>query len=435
MNRFSTFSKGGIHPLDNKSFSKDSPLKTLPLCDHLIVPMSQHLGAPATPLKSIGDRVEMGEMIGSASGFISANVHSPVSGEITDFKKIVLANGIASDCFVIKPDDIQPVKYDKASDWSKLSSEELIKTVKDLGIVGQGGATFATNVKLAVPEGCVIDALIINCVECEPFLTSDYRLALEKTEEFIEGILICKKIVNPAATMIGIEANKLDLADKLSSYIKEKDLDIEIKILKMKYPQGDEKQLIKACINREIPSGKLPSDVGAVVVNAGTAWAIYRGIVFGRPLIERVVTVSGPCIKDPSNFIVPIGTPVSYLIESAGGFVKEPDKCIAGGPMMGFSFYDMETPVSKGSGGFVFINDDKKARKTPCLSCGKCVAACPMGLEPTIMYRLITNGKYEEAMKNNLMDCKECGCCAFTCPAHLDLVQAFKLGKKLGRKK
>lgn len=435
MSVFATFTKGGIHPADKKYLSKDSPIKELPVSGELVVSMSQHLGAPATLIKQKGDRVERGEKIGQASGFISADVHSPVSGVITDIRKVALASGMCCDAAVIQTDEKQPDNFSQKRDWKSFDKVKLLAEVKDKGIVGQGGATFPAHVKLSVPEGKTVDALIINCVECEPYLTTDYRLMIEHTDELLEGIEVCIRITEPKKVVIGVEANKMDAVELFRKHIADKALDIEVQPLKMKYPQGDEKQLIKAVMDREVPSGKLPIDVGAVVINATSIWSIYKAMVFNQPCIERVVTVSGECIAQPSNFLVPIGTKVSYLIENAGGFKTEPDKLISGGPMMGFAFVDEDTPITKGSGGLLCIKDEKSHRQTSCISCGRCVSACPMGLQPTKMYHLILQMKYEEAMKNNLMDCKECGCCAFSCPAHLDLVHAFKTGKKMGRKK
>ncbi|MCQ2397975.1 MAG: electron transport complex subunit RsxC [Sphaerochaetaceae bacterium] len=432
----STFKKGGIHPRDMKSLSSGCKISVLPMPNELVIPMSMHLGAPASLLKNVGDRVFRGEKIGQASGFISADVHSPADGVITAVKKVVLANGVVCDAAVIQTDSEQSNPFSVLRDWNSMSKEQILSEIKDKGIVGTGGATFPANVKLSIPEGKNVDALIINGVECEPYITADHRIMIEKPSEVLEGIMICAKVTSPRQIIIGIEENKPDAAEIIEKKIAELNLHhIRVRLLKMKYPQGDEKQLVKAILDKEIPSGKLPLDVGAVVVNIGTAWSIFKAVAYGQPLIERVVTISGECIKNPCNVIAPMGTKVSDFIEYAGGFKEEPDKMIAGGPMMGFSFFNEETPITKGTNGLLFIKDKKNYEKTACLSCGKCVSACPIGLLPTKMFALITNGKYEEAMKLNLMDCKECGCCAFSCPAHLDLVQAFKTGKKLGRKK
>lgn len=430
-----TFRKGGVHPNDKKSLTNKVSLSKIKMPEELVVAMSQHLGAPANLIKNVGDSLEIGELIGTASSFISANVHSPVKGIIKEIRKVTLASGVVCDAAVIIPDENQPEAFNVKRDYSSLNKDELLGIIKEKGIVGMGGATFPVHVKLSIPEGKTVNALIINGTECEPYLTSDHRLMLEKTDELLEGIMICSKIVSPEKIFIGIEENKMDAIEKLRRVISEKNLPIEVIQLKMKYPQGDEKQLLKAIINREIPSGKLPIDVGGVIVNAGSAFAIYQAVVFDKPLIERIVTVSGECVTKPCNLIAPIGTKVKDIIAAAEGFKEEPDKLISGGPMMGFAFFDEETPITKGSSGILAIKDQKSSEKTACLSCGKCAEVCPMGLQPTRMYGLITNGKYAEAMKINLMDCKECGCCAFSCPAHLDLVHAFKFGKKMGRKK
>lgn len=424
-----------MHPPERKEYANSKALVRLPIPSELVVSMSQHLGAPAKPIKEKGDHVEKGEKIALASSFISADVHSPVSGTIKDIRKVTMANSVTCDAFVIEPDPQQPEAFTKKVDYQDYSKEKLLEEIKDKGIVGLGGATFPLHVKITIPAGRKVDALVINGVECEPYLTADHRLMLERTKEVLEGIMICNRILNPARTIIGIEENKKDAALALEKEIELRSLPIEVCLLRMKYPQGDEKQLINATIGREIPSGKLPLDVGAVVVNVGTTYAVYEALAYGKPLYERIVTVTGDCIAQPCNVIAPIGAKVKNLIAFAGGFSKEPDKLVSGGPMMGFAFYDEETPIAKGTSGILAITDEKDYRKSACLNCGKCVAACPIGLVPTKLYSLITHARYEEAMANHLMDCKECGCCSFSCPAHLDLVHAMKFGKRMGRKK
>lgn len=434
MSVYSTFKKGGIHPADKKYLSKNQAIERLPMPSELVVAMSQHLGAPATLLVQKGDHVEKGQLIGQASAFISANVHSPVSGTVSEIKKVTLATSVVCDAAVILPDPVQP-EFNSERDWKNLSGEELLGIIKDFGLVGMGGATFPLSVKLTIGDSKHVDALVINAVECEPYITADYRLMMEKTARILEGVMIISKIINPDKIIIGVEANKMDAVEAFRSEISKQNLPITVMPLKMKYPQGDEKQLLKATIGREIPSGKLPLDVGGVVVNLGSTNAVWEAVVRSKPLFERVVTISGECIKYPKNLICPIGTKISDIVYYAGGFLEIPDKCISGGPMMGFSYFDLDTPITKGNNGLIFIKDEKNHNQTACLSCGKCVAACPIGLEPTRLYALITQGRYSEAMANHLMDCKECGCCTYSCPAHLELVHAFKTGKKLGRKK
>ncbi len=433
--KFATFRRGGVHPDDKKRLSKDKELERLPFPEELIVSMSQHLGAPATPLKKKGDRVARGEVIGEASSYVSAPVHSPADGVVTDVRKVRVPSGAVADAIVIKCDETQPDMFSEEFDWKDDSPEKLLETVRSLGIVGMGGATFPTSVKLTIPMGKKADALIINGVECEPYLTSDYRLMMERPEGILEGIMAASRIISTDNIIIGIEANKMDAVELLTSVIAEKGYPIKVQPLKMKYPQGDEKQLIKAVLNREVPSGKLPLDVGAVVCNVGTAYAVYEAVRYHKPLIERVCTISGESVNDPKNVIAPIGTKFSDLISYAGGAKEDLVSLIAGGPMMGFAVADPDTPMVKGSGGVLMLPKMIDDVSFPCVLCGKCVEHCPMGLMPNKMFRNIKYGNYQAAMDLGLMDCKECGCCAYTCPSHLPLVQGFKLGKKLGRVK
>ena len=435
MLRISTFRRGGVHPDDRKELSRGSAVETLPMPSKLVVPLSQHLGAPAKAVKAKGDTVVKGEKIGVASSFVSADVHSPCSGTISDVTTVRLANGASCEAVVITPDEVQPEMYNVRYDWKNESPSALLETIKDMGIVGMGGATFPVHVKLAVPEGKKAEYLVINAVECEPYLTSDYRSLMERTDETLEGIMILARILSPDYIVIGIEANKMDAAQLLEEHIKSHGYPVEVQPLKMKYPQGDEKQLLKAVTGREVPSGKLPIDIGAVVCNAGTVYAVYEACVFHKPLIERIVTVSGEAVKNPKNILSPVGASAADLIAFAGGYnTDNVDKLISGGPMMGFAFADEQCPVTKGTSGILALKG-ADPESGVCVSCGKCVAHCPMGLMPNRMFRNIKNGRYKEALDLGLLDCKECGCCAFICPAHLPLVQGFKLGKKMGRKK
>ncbi|MEA5032999.1 MAG: electron transport complex subunit RsxC [Sphaerochaeta sp.] len=436
MERIPTFRKGGVHPNDKKVLSNGMAIERLPVPAELIVPLSQHLGAPATPLKQKGDTVVAGEKIGQASSFISADIHSPVHGTIADIKKVTLANSVVTEAFVIVPNAENPLGNWPEQPYDSLSAQEMLAIIKDMGVVGTGGATFPTHVKLAVPKGKSVEALVVNGVECEPYLTADHRLMLEQTDLVLRGIMIVAKITQPKRIIIGVENNKKDAIETLRQVIASNSYPITVTPLKVKYPQGDEKQLLKATINREIPSGKLPLDVGAVVLNIGTSFAIYEAVALRKPLVERVVTVSGEAMSTKRNLRVLLGSKVADLIAFAGGVSHEPDKYISGGPMMGFAFHDDQIPVIKGTSGILALDNEPamKAPQTPCISCGRCVAACPMGLQPTKLFRLIDNRMYAEAMGMNLMDCKECGCCSYSCPAHLPLVHGMKLGKRLGRK-
>ncbi|MBA7541942.1 Ion-translocating oxidoreductase complex subunit C [subsurface metagenome] len=321
-------------------------------------------------------------------------------------------------------------------EWQGINGGDLLKSLADKGIVGLGGATFPTVLKYTIRKGFQVEYFVVNGVECEPFLTADHRLMLEKSLEILEGIRIVQQIMKPRQIIIGIEENKPDAIAVMRENIVSAGLDFKVVALKMKYPQGDEKQLLKAVIGKEVPSGGLPLDIGAVVSNVGTMKAIYEAIVLDKPLIERVVTVSGSIIRKPANLKVRLGTPLSELIEECGGFIEPPAELIAGGPMMGFAVLDPDTPVTKGLSGVIALSrrQVRSHSQTPCIGCGRCVKACPLGLLPTVIYKWIEHGEYEEALQEGLMDCKECGCCGYSCPARIPLIQGMKLGKVMSRK-
>jgi len=431
-----TFKRGGVHPEDRKYLSSKKAIEILPTPKEVIVSLSQHLGAPAKALKAKGDTVVKGEKIGTAASFISAEVHSPVNGTIKAIKKVTLANSVSCDAYVIEVDQDAPEVDFVKTEWKNKTREELLATIKDLGVVGMGGATFPAHVKFSIPKGKEAEYLVINGVECEPYLTSDHRTMLERAEGVVEGIMIIARVIDAKKIIVGIELNKMDAIIHLREVIEASGYPIQVQPLKMKYPQGDEKQLLSATIKKEIPSGKLPLDIGAVVSNVGTCFAVYEACAKNKPLFERIVSVTGECIKEPKNILAPIGTKIGELIDFCGGFKDEPDKIVSGGPMMGFSFYDLETPIQKGTSGVISIKIENVAPQTACISCGKCVQACPIGLMPTMMYRNINVGAYDVALnKFSLMDCKECGSCAFVCPAHIPLVHTFKFGKKMARRK
>lgn len=449
MRNISSFPRGGVHPPGRKHLACDREIVRLTIPTTLVVPLSQHLGAPAKAIVEKGQKVTLGERIAEAAGFISADIHAPASGTVTEIRKLFLANGLQSDAIVISRDvdgagvvdepvarvfENVPIDFK----WiASLDTQDIIKAVKDAGIVGLGGATFPAHVKFAVPKGKKAEYLVINGVECEPYLTADHRLMLERTDEILAGIQIIARSVECERVIIGIENNKPDAIKRISDRIAALELTMEVQPLKVKYPQGDEKQLLKASIGREVPSGGLPIEIGAVVANIGTAHAVYEAVVLGKSLYERVVTISGGSVVRPGNFLVRVGTPVSALIEAAGGLKGRPAKIVSGGPMMGFSFYDLETPVTKGTSGILILDESEidRTESTACISCGKCVYVCPMGLQPTKLFKLIEAGRYQDAMSTDLMDCKECGCCSFVCPAKLSLVQGMRTGKRMARKR
>ncbi len=439
MKKLKTFPKGGVHPADNKALAAGVPIKHAGLPGECIVPLSQHLGKPSACSLAPGDTVEEGAVIGTSTGFISAVIHSPVKGKIKEIRSIQLPNGQKTDAVVLETDE-QTGKnsaYTPSEDWKSKNEEELLECIKSHGIVGLGGATFPTNVKFTVPKGSKVEYFVVNGVECEPYLTADYRLMLEKTEGILGGIDIVRSILHPDHIIIGIENNKPDAVERMREAVAGLDYTVDVIPLKLKYPQGDEKQLLKAVTGREVPSGGLPMAIGAVVSNVGTLNAVYEAVVCNKPLIERVVTVSGRGVKNPSNLLVRLGTPISTLIEECGGFSGEPCKIVVGGPMMGFAVYDLDTPVTKGTGGILVLTEKEVGKKqtTPCLQCGRCVKACPMGLNPTRLFKWIDHMEYDMAEDEGLMDCKECGCCAWSCPARIALVQGMKLGKLMIRKK
>lgn len=435
-----TFPKGGVHPHGRKSLANKAAIVALPESSIVTVPMSQHLGAPAVVCVAKGDVVKVGDVIGTGESFISADIHAPVSGTVKEITSVILPNSISTKAVVIeRAEDSEPAEFPFAEGdpVEQLTGEQLITRTKQAGIVGMGGATFPAHVKFQIPKGKHAEYLVINGVECEPYLTADHRTMLEHTNEVLDGIRAIAKMTSAEKVIICIENNKPDAIDAMEKAVNDRNLPFFIQPLKVKYPQGDEKQLLKAVINREVPSGGLPIEIGAVVSNVGTSYAVYEAVFRNKPLISRVVTVTGDAVKNPGNFRVTVGTPIRTLIEAAGGFSVEPKKLVAGGPMMGFSFFDLDTPVIKGTSGILALTEKNldKAERTACISCGKCVMACPMGLQPTKLFKYIDHQRFDEAMKLNLMDCKECGCCAFSCPARIPLVHGFKYGKKMARKK
>lgn len=433
-----TFALGGIHPEENK-LASNAAIDTLPIPKQVIVPMGQNLGAPSKPIVKKGDEVKVGQLIAEAGGFIGAPIHSPVSGKVFKIDNAIDASGYKRPCIII---NVEGDDWDESIDTSEkivseitMDSKDIIERIKNSGIVGMGGATFPTYVKLMPPPGKVAEFLIINGVECEPYLTSDHRMMLEKGQEIIIGTRILMKALNVKKAFIGIENNKPDAISHMSELVKGSD-DIEIQPLKVQYPQGGEKQLIKASVNREVPSGKLPIEVGCVVQNVGTAFAVYEAVQKNKPLIERVVTVTGKAVKKPSNFMARIGTPLSELVDAAEGLPENTGKVINGGPMMGKVITSLEVPVVKGTSGVLIMKKEESHRKPegPCIRCSKCTYVCPMGLEPYLLSKAAKNGNFEIAENESVMDCIECGSCQYQCPASIPLLDYLRLGKmKVGQ--
>ena len=428
-----TFKRGGVHPPENK-ISRNAALEQLAPEGIVRIFTSQHIGAPTECIVAKGDKVKVGQLIAKATGFVSANIHSSVSGTVIGIENVADYQGIKKPaiCIQVEGDEWEE-SIDRSTeinrDLSKTSAEIMAK-ITEAGLVGLGGATFPTHVKLSIPQGKTAKAIVINGAECEPYLTSDHRVMLEKGEELLIGVQLLKKAVNVDKAYIGIETNKQDAIDNLKK-LSANYAGIEIVSLVPKYPQGGEKQLIKAITGLEVPDKALPIETGCVVVNVCTTFAVYEAVQKNKPLFENSVTITGKNVKNQKNFIVRVGTPLSKLIDAIGGMPENTGKIISGGPMMGRAISNLEAPTLKGSGSVLFITNDESMRgtKSDCIRCSKCVAVCPMGLEPYLLCKLAERDMLEELKENSVHACIECGCCLFTCPANLPLVDYIKLGK------
>lgn len=422
--------KGGVHPPDNKVQTSNLATEKMEISKMLYIPMQQHIGAPLDPIVKVGERVLKGQKIGDSKAFMSTTIHSPVSGVVKKIEQHVFPLMGKANTIVIENDGKDEwCELEKIKDWEKAPKEELLKIIREKGIVGIGGASFPTHIKLTPPKDCKIDTLLLNGAECEPYLNSDNRLMLEDPKAIIEGIKIIKKVLEIDSAIIGIEENKPEAIDSMRKA--SEGTGIKILPLHTKYPQGGEKQLIKAALDREVPSGKLPASVGVVVQNTGTAAAIYRGVVLGEPLIEKIVTVSGNAIKEPKNLKVVIGMPFSDLLEKCKVDREKIDKLVMGGPMMGMAQFTEDVPVIKGTGGLLALTKEETnyCKPQPCISCGKCVDVCPMKLVPFMYGRLAISEEWDSMKKYNLMDCIECGSCSYICPSNRPLTEAIKIGK------
>ncbi len=428
-----TFKLGGIHPPENK-FSAGQAIRNAELPKVVSIPVAQHIGTPSIAVVAKGDKVKVGQLIAKSGGFVSANIHSSVSGTVAKLDQVPDSLGYPKQAIIINVDGDEWLESIDLSDTlvkeCDLDGPAIVQKINECGIVGLGGATFPTHVKLVPPKGMKAEYLLINGVECEPYLTSDHRLMLEKSDEILVGTSLLMKALNVDKAMIGIENNKPDaislLKEKSSQY-----KGVQVVPLKVKYPQGGEKQLIKAATGREVPSGALPIAVGCVVSNVGSAFAVYEAVQKNKPLIERVVTVTGKSVQNPANLKVRIGTPVSELIAAIGGLPEDTGKVISGGPMMGKALANVDVPVTKGTSGILMI-PAKEARRDeikPCIRCSRCVTACPMGLEPYLLMTVAEKNLLERAEAERIMDCIECGSCSYTCPSSRPLLDYIRFGK------
>ena len=428
---FLTF-KGGIHPYDGKALTKDSPAETYLPRGEMVYPLSQHIGAPASPVVQKGDYVKRGQKIGEAGGFVSAPVHSSVSGTVKGMEMRLGATGTMANSIIIENDG----KYEETefvpARLEELTKEEILKRIQDGGVVGMGGAGFPTHVKLSPKMPEKIEYVLVNGAECEPYLTSNHRKMLDEPEEIIEGLRIMLTLFENAKGYICIEDNKPDCILKMKELVKDIPR-MEVKELLTKYPQGGERTLIYATTGREINSSMLPADVGCVVDNVDTVAAIYRAVILGEPVMDQVITVTGDGIRTPKNFRVYTGTDLAEVVEAAGGLKEGVSKVIAGGPMMGFAMYDLHVPCTKTTSACLCLEEDpvSKARQTACINCGRCVSVCPGGVIPARLATFAEHGDMENFQKFDGMECCECGCCSYICPAKRPLTQSIKSMRKM----
>lgn len=420
--------RGGIHPDDGKKLTQNEAVRAYVTQGEAVYPLSQHIGAPAKPVVKKGDRVLAGQLIAEAAGFVSANIHSAVSGTVKAIEKRNVPAGGKMDSIVIENDGLfESVDFsENVRPLSELYREDVIAIIRKAGVVGMGGAGFPTDVKLSPKNEDAIDCIIVNGAECEPYLTSDYRRMLEEPEKIVDGLKIALGLFQGAQGIIAIEDNKPEAIKILREKTKDEPR-IRVNKVKTKYPQGAERQLIYANTGRYVNSNMLPADAGCIVHNVDTIISIYEAVIMGCPVISRVVTVTGDCIAEPRNFIVPIGTSFRELVEAAGGFKKDPAKVIAGGPMMGKALYDLDVPVTKGTSAILALSKDAVADSKPsqCIKCGKCVSVCPGRVEPNLLADLAEAKDIEGFLKYNGMECCECGCCSYVCPAKRHLTQTI----------
>lgn len=418
---------GGIHAYDGKELSMDKPITVLIPKGDLVFPMSQHIGAPARPVVSVGDKVLVGQKLGEASGFISAHVISSVSGTVKAIEKRLMVSGAFVEAVVIENDnEYQNIEgFGKEQDYKKLSKAEIRDMVKEAGIVGLGGAGFPTHVKLTPKDENKIDYVIVNAAECEPYLTSDYRVMLEEPEKLVEGLKIMLQLFDKAKGVIAIEDNKPE-AIKIMQELIVKESNIEVRVLKTKYPQGSERHLVSVVTGRKLNSKKLPADVGCIVDNVDTVVSIYLAVAKSTPLIRRIITVTGDAVKNPINLSVRLGTNYQEVLAAAGGFTAQPEKVISGGPMMGVAMFNLDVPVTKATSALTgFLKDEAAVEEGPCIRCGRCVTNCPLQLMPFSLADMAMHSEEDAFTKMYGLECCGCGCCTFVCPAKRGLAQAI----------
>ncbi|NOX36534.1 MAG: electron transport complex subunit RsxC [Calditrichaeota bacterium] len=430
--------KHGIHPDDYKHFTRHLSIERMPFVDEYVLPLSQHAGAPSRPLVKLGERVYRGQLIAEPAAFVSAALHAPVTGVVKAIEPREHPGGRMVEAIVIERDPYSPqtLVNEHPIDWESLSPAELLEMIRLGGFVGLGGAAFPTHVKYAVPEGKHARFFFVNAAECEPFLTTDYRIMLERYPDIFLGIRVILKILGSEKAFIGVEDNKWDAIELLREQLPS-DLPCEVIPLETKYPQGAEKMLIEAVLHREVPSGRLPIDVEVVVNNVGTVASIGQMFKYNQPLIERVVTVTGPGIQRPANLLVPIGTRLTDVIAYCGGMKENVRQVLFGGPMMGMPQRSLEVPILKGTSGVLFLTEYEVVprQEYPCIHCMKCVDACPMYLNPSLLGMLARVRRYDDMLEHYIMDCIECGSCSYVCPSNIPLVQRFRVAKALLREK
>jgi len=424
----------GVHPDEHSEQTAHLPIQRVPFVSRYVLPLGQHLGAPARAIVKVGDRVQRGQLIAEPGAFVSTTLHSPVTGWVRAIEPRRHPGGQLQPAIEIEADPYatQRLESKPAIDWMALSTEEFINHVQKAGIVGMGGAAFPSHVKYALPDGMQIKHLVINGAECEPYLTNDHRLMLERPDTLLRGIEIVRQKLGAAQATIGVELNKTDAINTLQKHIDQQQIkNIRVVPLRVKYPQGAEKMMIKALFNIEIPPGQLPRDVGVTVNNVSTIVAIADYFETGMPLIERIVTVSGPGIEQPANLMVPLGTPAREVLRFCGGLKETTRSVIMGGPMMGMPIASLDVPILKGSSGILAFTDEEtgKPKEYSCIRCGRCVEACPHFLNPSRLARLSKKRRYTEMTDYNLMDCVECGACTFSCPSGIPIVQLIKVAK------